>query len=82
MATEQQDVIAVLEQFEKDRLYIQSHWHELLDQHPDRWIVVYGEELVGEGPTLPDALDDARPKCAIENAAVEFITHEPRNMLL
>lgn len=82
MATEQRDIVAVLEQFEKDRLYIESHWDELLDQHPDRWIVVYGEELVGEGPTLPDALDEARPKCAIGNAAVEFVTHEPRNMLL
>ena len=82
MATEQQDVVAVLEQFEKDLLYIESHWDELLDQHLGRWIVVYGEELVGEGATLPDALDEARPKCAIGNAAVEFITHEPRNMLL
>ncbi len=82
MATEQQDVAAVLEQFEKDRVYIESHWDELLDQRQGRWIVVYGEELVGEGLTLPDALDEARPKCAIENAAVEFITDEPRNMLL
>lgn len=82
MATEQPDIVAVLEQFEKDRRYIESHWDELLDQRLGRWVVVYGEELVGEGATLPDALDAARPKCAIGNAAVEFITDEPRNMLL
>ncbi len=82
MTTEQQDVANVLEQFEKDHLFIESHWHELLSERLGRWVVVYGEELVGEGPTLHAALDDARPKCAVENAAVEFITNEPRNMLL
>lgn len=82
MTIEQQDVASVLEQFERDRLYIKSHWNEFLEQRLDRWVVVYGEELVGEGPTLYDALDDARSKCAIENAAVEFITRDPRNMLL
>ena len=82
MTIEQQDVADVLEQFEKDLLYIESNWHQLLDEHAGQWIVVYGEELVGEGPTLHDALDDARPKCAVENAAVEFVTHEPRTMLL
>ena len=80
--TTEYDVVAVLEQFEKDHLYIETHWHEWLDKHPDRWVVVYQEEMVGEGSTLHAALDDARPKCAVENAVVEFITHEPRNMLL
>ena len=80
--TTEHDVAVALEQFEKDHLYIQSHWHEWLGEHLDRWVVVYQEELVGEGSTLQAALDDARLKCAVENAAVEFITHEPRNMLL
>ena len=82
MAIEQLDVAAVLAQFKKDHRYIGSHWQELLDQRPERWVVVYGEEVVGEGPTLPEALEDARPKCPVEHAAVEFITHEPPILLL
>ena len=83
MNTRQQfDANAVLDQFDKDHSYIESHRAEWLKEFPNSWVVVYGERLVGRGETLESALDEARLKCAVGDAAVEFITSEPRNMLL
>ena len=79
---QQYDVRAVLDQFDKDHSYIESHRAEWLEQYPNSWVVVYGERLVGRGETLESALEEARLKCAVGDAAVEFITSEPRNMLL
>ena len=80
--SEQYDVTAILDQFEKDHLYIETHWSEWLNKFPNCWVVVYGEQLVGRGNTLNAALDEARPKCVVGDAAVEYVTSEPSNMLL
>ena len=79
---QQYDVTAVLDQFDIYHRYIESHRDEWLEEFPNNWVGVYCEQLVGRGETLESALEEARPKCAVGDAAVEFITSEPRNLLL
>ena len=40
---QQYEVRSVLDQFDKDHSYIESHRAEWLEQFPDSWVVVYGE---------------------------------------
>ena len=50
----------VLEQYERDLKYYYAHYDELLAQHPEEWVVIYGERLVGTGEDLPELLDILR----------------------
>jgi hypothetical protein len=76
------DVIAVLDQFERDVAYIGARKDEWLAEFNDCWVVVYGEKLVGRANTLEVALKGARTVGATKNVAVELITREPRSLLL
>ena len=42
-------------QFEKDRLFLEAHREEWLEQYPDMYVAVYLEKLVGAAAT-PDEL--------------------------
>ena len=79
---QQFDAKAVLDQFDMDHSFIESHREEWLEEFPNSWVVVYREKVVGRGETLESALEEARLQCNVGDAAVEFITSEPRNMLL
>lgn len=55
----QEDGVAIsqeLEQYRQDALYVRDHRAELLAQHPDRWIAVYGGEVVATSRSLPQLL--------------------------
>jgi len=36
-----------LERFRLDADYFDQHRQELLQQHPDRWVAIYNQQLVG-----------------------------------
>ena len=76
------DIPAMLDQFNRDHAYIVAHRSEWLKRLPEHWVLVHGEQLVGSGITLEEALEEASLKCEPRNAAAVFITDEPQNMLL
>lgn len=41
-----------LERFTRDMLYFDQHRQELLQQHPERWIAIYHQEVVGAAKEL------------------------------
>ena len=77
------EVVAELEQFEKDTLYLAEHQEEWLEELADCWVVVYREELVAHSATLEQAMAAAEVKgCPVNLAAVELITSKPRTFIL
>ena len=76
------DVVAVLDQFEKDHLYIEEHGDEWLVDSSECWVAVYGQKLVGRGDTVYEALEQARTQGATENVAVRFLSRTPAMWIL
>ena len=76
------DVVAILDQFERDHEYIDLHRDEWLKEYPEEWVIVYGEELVAHAGSLDEALKLAGGVGQCENAAIELITNSPCLWLL
>ena len=74
--------IGILDQFDKDTLYIDAHRSEWLDSYSDCWVVVYEEQLICYAGTLGEALAKAREKGVTQNMATERISSNPRSFLL
>ncbi len=78
------DIIAgYMEQFEKDSDFLNAHRLAWTEQYPDKWVVVFGEELVGLGETAEEALQAAEEKGAPKSrVAMEYLYGEPITMIL
>ena len=75
---------ALLEQQERDYLFLNAHREEWIAQYPDRWIVVYLEELVENDSASPEeAIRKAIEKGVPSGQGVlEYLTTNPTMMLL
>ena len=76
------DVLVTLDQFEKDRDYLESHIDEWLAEYGTCWVVVHDGQLVARASTLPEALASAREGAGAACFAYELLTSEPYNMIL
>ncbi len=45
-----------LERYHNDALYFEQHRQGFLEQHPDHWIAVYKQQVVGVARGLPQLL--------------------------
>ena len=45
-----------LERYRNDALYFEGRRQELLRQHPERWIAVYEQQVVGTATRLPQLI--------------------------
>ena len=46
------EIQADLDRFTRDMLYFDEHREELLRQHPERWVAVYHQQVVGAAKDL------------------------------
>ncbi len=46
-----------LERYRADALHFEAHRQELLEEYPERWIAVYGRQVVGTARRLPRLLE-------------------------
>ena len=42
-----------LEQYRNDALYFERHREEFLRRHPERWVAIYDQQVVGTARRLP-----------------------------
>ena len=83
MTTEALDTIRILDQFDKDCKYLARHRNEWVTEYPDRWVVVYKEELVCQADSFQSAFDEAITRgVAGSDLVIEFITDKPRTLIL
>ena len=76
-------LLADLKQFSEDVRHIQKNREELLQNHPDEWVIVYNGKLIGHGPSLTELLETAEAE-GIPRACVakEFLEKNPPAMAL
>ena len=60
--TQQQEAVAQAElaHFQRDVDYYNAHYRELLATHPDEYVAIFNQEVVGAGPQLDELLDHLR----------------------
>ena len=66
-----------LEQFGRDSRYLASIVPELREQHPDCWVAVYHEQIVGFDPDLKELLARLNAQGLKQNLALEYLSKEP-----
>ena len=71
-----------LEQFGRNSDYLHSIIPQLRAKHPDSWVAVYREEVVGVGPNLRELLARLEARGIKSNVAVEYISKEPMRLIV
>ena len=80
---EAQKLGEILTQFTRDCQFIDSKIEELTNQYPDRWVVVYHEEVIGTGKNFRNLMWRLRRKgIDTSQVATRFLNTEPRPLIL
>jgi hypothetical protein len=71
--------VYLLQDFEKDHLWVQGHWRKLLSNYKNKWVAIRNQKVI-------DSEKDIRLLCSRlkdpGNTCVEYITDEPLEMIL
>ena len=74
---------ADLDQFSRDCGYLSSITEQMRQEHPDSWVVVFKEEVVGTGPVLEEVLESAVDRGVPRHlVAARYISKEPMRLIL
>ena len=76
----QQECIA---RFQRDVDYFESHYEQLLREHPEQWVAIFNQAVVGtdsDFDALLETLDQAG--IPIESALIERVTSEEDILIL
>jgi hypothetical protein len=72
-----------LDQFSADMAYFDGHRSELLAQHPDRWVAIYQQQVVGSAKQLPQLLAKLERKGIPKGSAfVDYVTAKDDLLIL
>lgn len=74
---------AAMRQFEREMVYYETHWEELLGQYPEQWVAIHQERVVGAAPGLDNLLTALQERgIPIGEALVEFVTHSEELLIV
>lgn len=74
---------AEMAQFKRDNRYLRSIMERMREEHPDCWVAVYGEEVVGVGANLEEMISvlDAQG-IPTAHIALKRALKEPQRLIL
>lgn len=72
-----------IDRFQRDVDYFESRYEQLLQEHPEQWVAIFNQAVVGTDSDF-DALLDALDKAGIpiEKALIEHVTAEEDVLIL
>jgi hypothetical protein len=72
-----------MEQYERDRRFLEAHLPEWIERYPDYWVAVFQEELVGVSESVTQLLQILDEKgIPRARATLKFLTTKSKPMLL
>lgn len=78
-----QEMNESLLRFRADHGFLEQHRVEWTQKHPDRWVVVKDQRLVGYGKNLRRLYGRLRKRGVdLRSVAVEFLATKPRKLIL
>ena len=70
-------------QYQKDVRYAETHHEELLNQHPEQWVAILNEKVVGAGSDVYQLIDELREKgIPTERVVLRHLTREEELLIL
>ena len=70
-------------QSRKDVDFLNAHWSDWVTKHPDKWVAVFEEEIVGLANTFDEVIRAAEARGAPKGRIiVEFLATDPITMIL
>ena len=74
---------AEMAQFEKDISYAENHHEELLNQYPEQWIAILGQQVVGASTEAYQLIADLKKKgIPTEWVVVRHLTQQEELLIL
>lgn len=74
---------SLLRPFEEGGQYLADHYDEIMEQHEDRWVALYGPEIVSSAIRRSNVYRTLRDKgIPAERAYVKFLTRKRRMLIL
>jgi len=71
------------QRFRKDIEYYEANQEEILRQHPNRWVAVFNQEVVGTAPHLDDLLGQLHDqKLPVGQVFIEYAKPEEEILIL
>ena len=71
-----------LEQFGRDSRYLASIVPDLRAKHPDCWVAVYHEQIVGVDPNRKELLARLNAQGLKQNLAIKYVSKEPMRLIV
>ncbi len=70
-------------QFKRDNRYLRSIMGRMREEHPDCWVAVYGEEVVGVGANLEEMISTLGARgIPTAHVALKYVSKEPQRLIL
>ena len=70
-------------QIKKDRLFLEAHQPELLEQYPDMFVAVYREQLVGVAATADELAEQLKANDVPSSRTYwRFLASEPMDLVV
>ena len=83
MEVDEPKLLEEFRQYKKDRLFMEAHRAQWLEQYPDMYVAVYEEKLVGVAATVEELLDQVRAKGApVSRYYREFLDSDPMDLVV
>ena len=74
---------AEMAQFKRDNRYLRSIMERMREEHPDCWVAVYGEEVVGVGANLEEMISTLGAEgIPTAHVALKYVSKEPQRLIL
>ncbi len=74
---------AEMAQFKRDNRYLRSIMERMREEHPDCWVAVYGEEVVGVGANLEEMISTLGAEgIPTAHVALKYVSKEPQRLTL
>ena len=78
----QQEIQAEFERLHGDVEYLNAHYETLLDDHPEEWVAVYNQEVVGTHAEHRQLLKDLKAKgISLSKVVIQRVTRDPEDWL-
>ena len=83
MEVDEANLLEEFRQYKKDRLFLEAHRAQWLEQYPDMYVAVYEEKLVGVAATVEELLAQVRAKGApVSRYYREFLDSDPMDLVV
>ncbi len=74
---------AEIDRFKRDMDYYETHREELLEQHPEQWVAIFNQEVVGAGADFDRVLDDLKQRdIPTAHTYIQYVTCKDEILIL